>query len=473
MKLLFDKGTLILEEVPKEDQSPKAETGGQKIGGKPPSASIPPEFIFDNRVDKYRAPAYKYRTVVEYFKKNRIPFEDGVPAYQKLSLTSHLKFEPHPFQREAIEAWRENRFLGVIELPTGTGKSYIAQMAIELTQRSTLVVAPTLDLMNQWYDLLCAAFGNGQTGLIGGGYYELNHLTVTTYESATNHMERIGSRWGLMIFDECHHLPGPMYAHSAEMCIAPYRLALTATLERADGRHVLLDDLVGPVIYRKGIKDLAGEYLAEYEIRKVTVRLSAEEQVEYNTAREALYGFVREHNLSVTSVEGWKQFIIHSSRTSEGRRAMQAYQTSRRVSMGTSSKLRALESLLKQHARDRVIIFTADNETVYTISQEFLIPAITHQTDTKERKAMLEAFNRGDYPFLVTSKVLNEGVNVPEANVAIVLSGSGSVREHVQRLGRILRRREGKRAILYEVVAKGTVEERISQRRSEHDAYKM
>jgi superfamily II DNA or RNA helicase len=453
MKLLFDKGTLILEEVLA-------------------SISFPSEFVFDNRVDKYRTPAYKYRPVVEYFKKNKIPFEDKAPIYQKLQLTGQIQFEPHPFQREAIEAWRGNKFLGVIELPTGAGKTYVAQMAIELTQRSTLVVVPTIDLMNQWYDLLCAAFGSGQTGLIGGRYYELNNLTVTTYDSAVNHMERIGNRWGLVIFDECHHLPGPMYTHAAEMCLAPYRLALTATLERADGRHVILDDLIGPVVYRKGIKDLAGEYLSDYEVRKVTVQLSSREQVEYNTARQEVMGFVREQGLSLSSVDGWKQFIIHSSRTTEGRRAMLAYQTSRKISMGTSSKLRALESLLKQHAKDRVIIFTHDNETVYMISQTFLIPAITHQTDIKERKATLEAFNRGDYPFLVTSKVLNEGVNVPEANVAIILSGSGSVREHVQRLGRILRRREGKHAILYEVVTRGTVEERISQRRGEHDAYK-
>ncbi len=127
--------------------------------------------------------------------------------------------------------------------------------------------------------------------------------------------------------------------------------------------------------------------------------------------------------------------------------------------------------LLKKHARERVIIFTSDNDTVYAISAAFLIPAITHQTATKERKAILEGFNRGEYLALATSKVLNEGVNVPEASVAIILSGSGSTREHVQRLGRVLRKREGKQAILYEVITAGTVEEGISRRRRQHDAY--
>ena len=118
-----------------------------------------------------------------------------------------------------------------------------------------------------------------------------------------------------------------------------------------------------------------------------------------------------------------------------------------------------------------MLIFTNDNQTVYRISRRFFIPAITHQTKVKERHSLLQAFNAGEFPFLVTSKVLNEGVDVPAANVAVVLSGSGSVREHVQRLGRILRRAEGKQAILYEVVAEDTAERYVSQRRTQHSAY--
>jgi superfamily II DNA or RNA helicase len=119
-----------------------------------------------------------------------------------------------------------------------------------------------------------------------------------------------------------------------------------------------------------------------------------------------------------------------------------------------------------------VLVFTNDNDTVYRIARTFLLPALTHQTDLKERREILERFNAGRYPAVVTSRVLNEGVNIPEANVAVILSGTGSVREHVQRLGRILRRKEGKRATLYEVVTEGTVEERVSDRRREHDAYR-
>jgi superfamily II DNA or RNA helicase len=123
-------------------------------------------------------------------------------------------------------------------------------------------------------------------------------------------------------------------------------------------------------------------------------------------------------------------------------------------------------------SRDRVLIFTYDNATVYTIARRFLVPAITHQTKTKERKQILEAFHSGELNVLVTSQVLNEGVDVPAANVGIILSGSATVREHVQRLGRLLRKHGDKQALLYEVIARGTAEEFVSERRRQHHAYR-
>jgi superfamily II DNA or RNA helicase len=127
--------------------------------------------------------------------------------------------------------------------------------------------------------------------------------------------------------------------------------------------------------------------------------------------------------------------------------------------------------LLALHRKDRVLVFTQDNATAYAVARRFLLPIITHQTKVKERSEILERFSDGRYGAVVTSKVLNEGVDVPDANVAVVISGSGSVREHVQRLGRVLRRRDGKQAILYELVSAGTGEARTSERRRAHSAY--
>jgi len=134
--------------------------------------------------------------------------------------------------------------------------------------------------------------------------------------------------------------------------------------------------------------------------------------------------------------------------------------------------VRVLEHLLEEHRDDRSIVFTSDNATCYAISRRFLVPAITHQTKVSERSEILEGFAAGRYRAVVTSKVLNEGVDVPDANVAIVVSGSGSVREHVQRLGRVLRKVGDKRATLYELITARTGEAFTSERRRDHVAYR-
>jgi superfamily II DNA or RNA helicase len=151
---------------------------------------------------------------------------------------------------------------------------------------------------------------------------------------------------------------------------------------------------------------------------------------------------------------------------------MRAYRRHRELAFAASAKLAYVEHLLHLHKNDRAILFTQDNVTAYGIAKRFLIPVITHQTRITERSAILAGFSGDLYSAVATSKVLNEGVDVPDANVAIVVSGSGSVREHVQRLGRVLRKRDGKHAILYELVTRNTSESYTSERRREHSAYR-
>lgn len=450
MRLCFEEGTLVLRDYADQE--------------------IPSPFVWDARVDLYRAQAHFYRESMAFFRARDLVVDNAAPRYRTLDLSLGQTPALHPHQRESIDAWEQHRRRGIVVLPTGAGKSLVALHAIHSVQRSALIVVPTIDLMNQWYDLLTQSF-SCPVGLLGGGYHELAALTVSTYDSAYMHMERYGNRFGLLVYDEVHHLPGEMYSHSAEMSIAPYRLGLTATIERADGRHVLLDALVGPIAYEKGIRPLSGEYLSEYRIERRQVDMVAEERVAYEAARQTYRDFLEEKNIRMGTQNGWRRFVQLSSNSSAGRRAMLAYRTHRQLALGTTAKLRVLEDIFKAHPRDRVLVFANDNQTVYQIARQFLVPAITHQTRTKERKHILEKFNRGDYLALVTSKVLNEGVNMPEANVAVVLSGSATIREHVQRLGRILRRRQGKRAVLYEVVSANTIEERMSQQRSRHEAY--
>jgi superfamily II DNA or RNA helicase len=445
--------------------------GTLEIRGLDESAPPVPAAAWDTRTQCHRAPASAYADVVRALIGAKIPFDDRARRYETLEAGLVVHRSPRPYQTEALAAWQRARGRGVVVLPTGAGKSHVAVMAIDDTRRATLVVAPTLDLVRQWFDTLRASFGC-DVGLVGGGEHDVKPLTVTTYDSAYLHMEHLGARFGLVVFDECHHLPGAAYALAARASLAPFRLGLTATPERSDGRDAELATLIGPIVYRKDIQDLSGDYLAEYETEQVAIALTPSERAEYDEARAIYRDFVESHGIRMSRPSGWGEFIMMSSRSDEGRRAMRAYRRQRALAFAAPGKLEYLEHLLHVHRSDRAILFTQDNATAYAISRRFLVPCITHQTKVRERSEVLAGLASGTFGAVVTSKVLNEGVDVPDANVAVVLSGSGSVREHVQRLGRILRKKDGKRAILYELVTAETNETFTSERRREHGAYR-
>ncbi len=426
---------------------------------------------WDPRTDCWRAPGLAYRPLVAALVRAKIPLEDRARAYEELASGARAHREPRPYQTEALDAWLAGGGRGVVVLPTGAGKTHLAVMAIDAKRRSTLVVTPTLDLVRQWYDVLGATFAT-PVGLVGGGEHELGPITVTTYDSAFLHMEHMGARFGLVVFDECHHLPGPSYALAAVACIAPFRLGLSATPERADGRDADLARLVGPTVYRKDIVELSGTWLADYDTETIRVELDPDERAEHDEERAIYREFVTSQGIRMGSPAGWSDFVMRSSQSAEGRRAMAAYRRQRAIALGARAKMDCLERLFDLHRDDRAIVFTQDNAAAHAISRRFLLPTITHQTKVKERSAILAGLASGEYAAVVTSKVLNEGVDVPDANVAIVVSGSASVREHVQRLGRVLRKKGDKRAILYEMVAEGTSETFTSDRRREHSAYR-
>lgn len=451
LDLVFDEGTLLVDGLP-------SEAPGSEL------------FTYDDRVDRLRAPAIDYRRVLAELLRLGWRVVDEARDYEKRDLKLRERLDAYDHQREALEAWIEGERRGTVVLPTGSGKTYLAQLALEHVGRSTLIVVPTIDLLNQWSGVLEEAFDR-EVGLLGGGYHEVEPLTVATYDSAAMHMERIGDQFGMLVFDEVHHLPSDFYRQAAEFAIAPFRLGLTATPERSDGRDDELADLVGPIVYRKSIKELSGDVLADYEVRTVEVGMTPDDKEAYEEARRFYRSFVEEQGIRMSSSNGWVRFLAATNRSERGRKALRAYRTQKRLALVNRAKTQRLFGLLEEHRDDPVLIFTNDNDSVYEISERALVPAITHQTKVRERKEILERFNEGEYQTIVTSKVLNEGVDVPRARVGIVLSGSGSVREHVQRLGRILRQWDGRGAVLYELVTSDTVEKHVSRRRREHDAY--
>jgi superfamily II DNA or RNA helicase len=452
IRIAFQAGTVVVEGVDQPDL-------------------LPDVAKWDPRTRCHRAPAVAYAEIVMACVRAKLPYTDDARDYSVLPHGLAVHRTPRPFQKEALDAWNAHRKRGVVVLPTGAGKTYVAHLAIDAAQRSTLVVVPTLNLVAQWHAGLKAAF-NQPVGIVGGGSHDVQALTVTTYDSAYIHMEHLGARFGLIIFDECHHLPGEAYTHAALMALAPFRLGLSATPERPDGRHELFTDLIGPLVYRQDVIDLKGHYLAEYTTEQVVVDLTPAERAEYESEYALYRSFVVANGIRMGGRGGWQRFIQFASRSAEGRRALEAHRRQRRLAFAAPSKLDYVGHLLEQHHQDRVLLFTQNNDTAYEVSRRFLVPIITHQTKPAERSVILQGFAAGTFSAIATSKVLNEGVDVPDANVAIVISGSGSVREHVQRLGRILRKKGDKQATLYVLVAGGTAEAFTSERRREHNAYR-
>lgn len=444
--LTFDRGTLILHPPP-------------------PGKAWIEYATWDDRVERFRIPAVSYRPLIEALKAEGTTLVDNARAFNPLPLVSALEMPPYPHQREALHAWVTAGRVGVVVLPTGAGKTYLAQLAMQATKRSTLIVVPTLDLMHQWYAHLLAAFPDAPVGLLGGGAHDQTSILVATYDSAAIYAETLGNQYALLVFDECHHLPSEFTRVIAEYSLAPYRLGLTATPERSDGRHADLHGLIGPEVYRTSPEALSGTVLASHRIVRLTVKLSQQERQRYDSLIDTRNRFLQHQGIRLGSLDGWHAFVKASARSQAGRSAMLAHREARAIAFGTAGKLRVLADVLAQHAPARTLVFTDDNAMVYRISREFLLPAITHKTAVKERHDILQRFRSGDYPVIVTSRVLNEGVDVPEASIAVVLSGTGSQREYIQRLGRILRRGEGKLAVLYEVVAEDTSEENLSERR--------
>ncbi|WP_256684905.1 DEAD/DEAH box helicase family protein [Halococcus qingdaonensis] len=480
MRIEFEEGTLLLPEA-SEDV---------------------PYVEWDDRVKEYRAPAYRYRSLLEWvdawdgntsgstvekpaqqetIQSTTVAAEDAARAYPALALDPALQIEPREYQQAALNAWRTHDRRGSVVLPTGSGKTFLGIQAIADAGVGTLVVAPTINLMNQWHATLTNAFGDQlphkggdgpeqAIGVLGGGTHEIRPITVTTYDSAYRYIDEYGDQFGLLIADEIHHLPAPTYRQIPEMAIAPYRLGLTATYERADDAHELLEEtgLIGPVVYEEAVDELAGEYLSEYETIHMQVELTDDERSQYDEEYGLYREYVDTHDFDLWKAEGYQEFLAHTSYDSDGRRALIAKQRAEDLARTAAKKLDTLDTLLKRHHDDRTIIFTANNDFAYEISQEFIVPCITHQTKTDERTEILERFRSGEYSILATSQVLDEGIDVPAANVGIILSGSASKRQYAQRLGRILRPTDERQpARLYEIIATDTMENYVSQRRRE------
>ncbi|MHA1617347.1 MAG: DEAD/DEAH box helicase [Candidatus Njordarchaeales archaeon] len=376
------------------------------------------------------------------------------------------QYELRDYQLQAINFLAKNNWRGVIVLPTGAGKTLIGIEALNQLRLKTLIVVPTLDLMNQWLRKLNESLGIPRSliGLYGGGKYSIREITIVTYASAhkKEFLEKAMDYFGFVIFDEAHHLATELNKEIAKRLIAPYRIGLTAT---PGEKHKVLEALIGPILKIATFKDLVSKgYLAEFNYKRIYVRLTSEEEKRYQELMKTYVEYVT--NLSgKDEIERFRELVKKSVRDSEARKALLARIEAKNIALKAREKIEVLKDLLSRHKKDKVIIFTRHVDAAKYISVMFGIPYITGDMDKKRRKEILKMFEEGKVTKLVTAEVLDEGMDLPSASVGIILAGRPSKRQLIQRIGRLLRPKNGKKAMIYEVVTRATYDFFASKKR--------
>jgi superfamily II DNA or RNA helicase len=433
--LIWDRGTLVVRSLPPHDPADL------------------PGVLWDPRTRCWRAPARCYRELSERL------------GADPLALT---RPEPRPFtppdlrsyQQAALGAWEVAGRRGVVVLPTGAGKTRTAIAAIATTGLATLCIAPTRVLVAQWRAALLAARAP-EVGQIGDGVRDVRRVTVATTASARLNADRLGPRFPLLVVDEAHHHAASDEA--LELFPAPFRLGLTATPPEDPAARSRLEALLGPVVAQVSIQELVGAYLADFELVRLLLDLDPADRraQDADTAR-----FREVHGAWSRAAPGlpWAAFVAAASRSRAGREALAAWHRARRRVAYPSCKQRALAELIHRHRHARVLVFVHDNATAYAVAKDHLIAPLTCDIDKREREAVLARFARGELGALVSARVLNEGLDVPEADVEVLAGGSQGSREYVQRVGRVLRPAPDKRALVYELVVRDTHEATHAER---------
>jgi superfamily II DNA or RNA helicase len=426
----------------------------------------------DPRTGYMRAQALYYPNIVEFLKLSEILCDDYVldliPSRNILIDNKEVHLTLREYQQKALDNWIKVGKRGCVVLPTGAGKTIIGVRAIEIVNSASIVIVPTIDLMDQWTSVISKYFPGTKVGNLGGGIDDIEPITVSTYDSAYLRASALGNKFALMIFDEVHHLAAPGYRTIAEQFASPFRLGLTATIEREDDLHKDFPKLVGGVVFQAHSVELArNKHLAPYEIERRQIDMLPEELEEYNKNFAMYQICLKKIGLKMHYAGSFRQLIMMSGRSKAAREAVLARNKAMDIALNSRAKIEELKKILVGHRGQKTILFTQHNKLVYDISDEFLIPFITHKSSKQERQDALSGFREGRYNVIVTSKVLDEGVDVPDAELGIILSGTGSSREYIQRLGRLLRPKpeSNRKAKLIEIVSSGTREIGTSAKR--------
>jgi len=354
-----------------------------------------------------------------------------------IELRSHEGWELRRYQAEAVEGFFHGGS-GVVVLPCGAGKTIVGAAAMARASATTLILVTNTVSVRQWKHELMkrTTLTEEEIGEYSGERKEIRPVTIATYQVMTSrrngnyrHLELFDARdWGLIVYDEVHLLPAPVFRMTADIQ-SRRRLGLTATLIREDGREGDVFSLIGPKRYDAPWKDIEAQgYIAPATCTEVRVTLTDSERMTYATAEpEDRY----------------------------------------KVGATARSKVGVVKKLVERHAGDRTLIIGAYLDQLDELGESLEAPIIQGSTKTAERERLYEQFRKGEITRLVVSKVANFSVDLPEATVAIQVSGTfGSRQEEAQRLGRILRPKEdGHAATFYTVVARDTLDQEYAAHR--------
>jgi superfamily II DNA or RNA helicase len=447
LRLVYDRGTVLIPSPPHAVDLVRSLPGA----------------VWDPRVRAYRAPAHRLGELRRALAGQvELAVEDlraGGPAPGAWS-----GIDLRPYQEAALTSWELSHRRGLVVLPTGSGKTRLALAAMARTRLRTLCLVPTRVLLHQWRAEIAKVYP-GPVGCLGDGTQEVAAITVATFESAYRSMARIGNRFELVVVDEAHHFGCGVRDEILEMAVADARLGLTATpLRGGEPGAQALTALIGPTVFELAIGDLAGTFLASFDLYVLELDLTRDERRAHDADMKT-FRDVHARFRDMVPGASWADFARAASKSPEGRSALAAWRRVRKLLAFTRAKADVLATLLRRHRSSRVLVFTADNEAAYAIARRHLIMPVTCDIGRRERDDALARFRRGELRALVSARVLNEGLDVPDADVAIVVGGALGEREHVQRVGRTLRPGPGKRAAVYELVTRATIEARQARRR--------
>jgi len=445
MLLEFDRGTVRLS------------------GCSEPEVAELPGVLWDPRVQVYRAPGHRYSDIRSVLTRSGRVFHDHVRSVDDAPADHWEAVDLRPYQAAALSSWELSEARGLVILPTGSGKTRLAVAAMARRGCRVLCLVPTRVLLEQWRRVLGRYYA-GRIGQYGDGKRAREAVTVATFASAFHHMETLGNRFDLLVVDEAHHFGTGASDETLELCTAAARIGLTGTPPTSHLQRTRLEELIGPEVYRQSVSDLAGEYLAPLQIVTLVLGLTSDERREYEREVAAYQPVLRQF-FRYAPRATWRDFQSAVIRTDEGRRALAAWRRSRKLVAFTEAKQEALARLLVEHRASRLLVFTGDNDTAYSVAREHCIMPITCDIGRAERSEALERFRSGDLGVLVSAQVLNEGIDVPEAGIAVLVGGRLGTREYVQRVGRVLRPAPGKQALVYEFVTRGTHEVRDAVRK--------